>query len=347
MSNSGLQLEAPRVSVIMASYNHALFVGEAVSSVLEQSIADLELLVVDDASTDATPDIVAAVEDPRLTLIRQAHNRQAHPRNLALELARGHYVAIQNSDDVWEPHKLARQLEYLEGNPDCLACFTGAVLIDETGKPTSGTWAEGVFTTANRTSVEWLRQFFFAGNCLPLTSVLLRRDVLQQLGGFRASLIGLSDYDLWIQLAARGELHIVDEPLTRIRIVRGKNLSRPGFRNHNRSRIETAYVLQRYAEPVLLERFAEIFPEWSDLDTEGARKVCLAEAAKRHRMGAELFAETLVAQVMEDPVQRAQAVEKFGTGFIQTAIRMRSKYAFEPSSYLAWRIGQIRRRLGL
>ena len=93
----------PLVSVILPSFNHAAFVGEAVQSVLDQTFRDLELIVVDDASSDETADVVASIHDPRLTLIRLSENRAVHARNLALSQARGQYVAFQNSDDIWVP----------------------------------------------------------------------------------------------------------------------------------------------------------------------------------------------------------------------------------------------------
>ena len=346
MHRSTTSENTPLVSVIMASYNHAPYVGEAVATVLQQTAGDLELIVVDDASTDGTADVVAGFDDPRVKLIRQQQNRAVHPRNLALGMARGSYLAIQNSDDAWAPDKLARQLEYLHSNPGCVACFSGVELVDESGNRARGTWAENVYTTQNRSSAQWLRHFFFHGTNLPLTSVLMRTDVLAELGGFRASLIGVSDYDLWVRLAARGELHIIDAPLTRVRILKGQNLGRPNnFAHINRSRIEIAHVLRRYAEPLLLERFAEIFPEWSDLQSEGGRKVQLALAALDHWSPGALFADMMFTEVLDDPEQRAEAVGELGAEFIRTAVKLRTTYSFEQNGRIAWLLRAIKRRL--
>jgi glycosyltransferase involved in cell wall biosynthesis len=338
--------ETPLISVIMASYNHASYVEEAVATVLQQTADDLELIVVDDASSDGTADVVAGFDDPRLRLVRQQQNRAVHPRNLALGMARGRYVAIQNSDDAWALDKLARQIEYMQGNPHCVACFTGVELVDAYGKPASGTWADKVYTTQNRTSAQWLQHFFFHGTNLPLTSVLMRREVAAELGGFRACLIGVSDYDLWVRLAAKGELHIIDAPLTRVRILKGRNLGRPNsFAHINRSRIEIAHVLRRYAEPLLLERFPEIFPQWSGLQSEGARKVQLALAAFDHWSPGALFADMMFAEVLDDPEQRAQAVAELGAEFIRTAVKLRATYSFEQNGRIAWLLRAIKRRL--
>ncbi|MEE8171907.1 MAG: glycosyltransferase family 2 protein, partial [Alphaproteobacteria bacterium] len=103
----------PLISVLMASYNHEQFVGEAVASVLAQSFGDFELVVVDDASTDNTPGVVAEINDPRISLRRLSVNRERNPRNVGLEHARGELIAIQNSDDVWAENKLQDQVDYL------------------------------------------------------------------------------------------------------------------------------------------------------------------------------------------------------------------------------------------
>ena len=93
-------MASPLISIILPSYNHANFVADAVDSVLNQTVRNIELIVVDDGSSDGTPDIVEKIHDPRLQLIRLKHNRLRHPRNLGLDLAKGQYIAFQNSDDV-------------------------------------------------------------------------------------------------------------------------------------------------------------------------------------------------------------------------------------------------------
>ncbi len=105
---------APLVSVVIAAYQHEAYVRQAVESVLDQTLRDIEVIVVDDGSTDETPNIVGSIRDDRLRLIRLGENRRKHARNVGLGLAGGRYVAFQNSDDVWLPEKLARQVDLLE-----------------------------------------------------------------------------------------------------------------------------------------------------------------------------------------------------------------------------------------
>jgi glycosyltransferase involved in cell wall biosynthesis len=319
----------PLVSVILPSFNHAEYIGEAVRSVLDQTFHDLELIVVDDGSKDGTADIIASIHDSRLTLIRLSENRVAHPRNLALHHAKGKYVAFQNSDDIWLPGKLASQLEAMGSANRYVVCFTAAEVVNESGLPTNDTWAEGIFTTINRGASEWLQHFFDVGNCLPLPSALVRRSDLVDSGAFRASLVQLGDFDLWIRLAARGRFLILPEQLTKIRIIEGTNLSRPSLAGLRRCKIELATVLERYIESPILEQLNTIFPELPRTIGPGAKKVALAlRAWNRRNVAYALFADRAVAEVMESASERAQAVAAHGPEFIRIFFENRCNSEF-------------------
>ena len=319
---------SPLVSVILPSFNHADFVGDAVRSVLAQSMRDLELIVVDDGSSDGTDAVVAALDDPRLTFIRLADNRAIHPRNLALARARGTYVAFQNSDDVWAPDKLAAQLTVMEGRGRPSACFTTTDLIDAAGLPATDSWASGIFTATNRPATQWLRYFFDVGNCLPLPSAMVRRADLARLGGFRASLVQLGDFDLWVRLAALGEFHIIDQALTQIRIVEHRNASAPAPRTSRRSLIEWASVLESYVQSPILDQFDRIFPDLPAASTTGARKVALALRAWGITSAHRRFADRVMAQVLDDATQRADAIAAHGVGSIHDFLRHRGESEF-------------------
>ncbi|WP_052494084.1 glycosyltransferase [Nitrosospira sp. NpAV] len=318
----------PLVSVILPSFNHAAFVNEAVQSVLDQTFRDFELIVVDDGSSDGTADIVASIRDPRLTLIRLSENRAVHARNLALSRARGQYVAFQNSDDIWVPAKLAAQLEAMESASHYIACFTAAEIVDKNGRPASDTWASGIFTTVNRSATNWLQHFFDAGNCLPLPSAIARRSEVIGLGAFRPSFVQLGDMDLWIRLAALGEFFILAEPLTKIRIMEGANLSTPSLRGHRQAQIEFATVLERYTESPILEQLDRIFPDLAKTPASGAKKIALALRAWGRNGAYSLFADRTVARVMENMHERADAIAVHGTEFIHTFLDRRCESEF-------------------
>ena len=320
----------PLVSVIVASYNHEAYAATAVSSVLRQGVEDLEVIVVDDGSSDATPDVIERLGDPRVLIIRLAENRRVHPRNLALGLARGRYIAFQNSDDEWEDGKLSAQLEVLENNKQVVACFTGVDLIGKDGEPTSGTWANGLFTTENRTSARWLRHFFDASNCLCISSAVVRSRDVKKVGCFRPHLVQLSDLDLWVRLAAVGEFHIIDQPMTKMRVIPDRNISRPSPEIARRGMIEYAEVLARYAErPVcerILEAFHDVIPQHAQSPV--AQLSGLAIHAWTLSPAHHLFADRVLSDILDSPQKREELVRVFGTNVIHTFIKKRGEIQF-------------------
>jgi glycosyltransferase involved in cell wall biosynthesis len=319
---------SPLVTVILPSFNHAPYVAAAVSSVLNQSLHELELIVVDDASTDETPDIVASFKDPRLKLLRLETNRAVHPRNLALSLAQGRYIAFQNSDDIWRPEKLAKQVAMMESADAPSICFTHTGLVGPDSLPATGTWLDGIFDFTDRPPAEWLRRFFDQGNCLSITSAMVRRKDLVALGGFRGSLIQLGDFDLWIRLAARGPFRCVPEELTLYRVTDG-NLSGPAQGAQLRVEMELSQVLESYMASPILERLHEVFPDIPAEAPTGARKLSLARRANlRPGSAYPLFADRVIASILENPQERAEAVEHHGASFINEFIARRARSEF-------------------
>src|SRR5512146_251636 len=107
----------PIVSVIMAVYNGQEYLRESVESILAQTFADFELVIVDDGSTDRTPDLLRAYTDARIRVIRTSNQGQALARNCALTAARGRYIAVQDADDVALPGRLAAEVSFLDTHP--------------------------------------------------------------------------------------------------------------------------------------------------------------------------------------------------------------------------------------
>lgn len=325
-----MSTSAPLVSVIIASYQHEAYVRQAVESVLDQSMRDMEVIVVDDGSTDETPNIVESIRDDRLRLVRLCENRREHARNVGLGMARGRYVAFQNSDDEWLPEKLERQLDLLETHKEVGVCFTEVELIDPSGHPVSGTWADGIFVTGEtqRSSSEWLRRLFF-GNQFCIISAMARRSMVDLVGRFRPSLVQLSDLDLWIRLASISELWILPEPLSRMRIDGTRNLSAPNQSTGIRSFFEMADVLEHYARSPLIDRALEIFPELAEAAGYplSIRKALLARIAGQHRqMAHHLFADRVLAKLIDNPQDRQQLVSTLGSKVIHFFLENRSRF---------------------
>ena len=152
----------PKVSVVMASYNHEKYVGQAVRSVLDQTYQDFELVITDDSSTDRTAAEIAQFTDPRIRLFRSPRNRgQFVATNHCLREATGEYIAVLNSDDVFLPAKLERQVRFLDEHPDVGAVFCQARIIDEQSRIMQG---KKTFLCENRSRAEWLNRFFYKDN---------------------------------------------------------------------------------------------------------------------------------------------------------------------------------------
>jgi len=305
------RVRRPLVSVILAAYNHEDTVEEAVRSVLDQSMDDLELIVVDDASTDRTAEVVAGMEDSRIRLIRNRRNGERHPRNFALSLARGSWVGFQNSDDVWETSKLASQLELFGRRPELSVVFTDVVRINGRGEALSG---RGPFLDPAEQPEDatsgWLRRFLLQHNCVAIASALARRRDLARVGGMDPQLRQLADFDLWIRLAARGGCAIHPGALTKVRFFDdGSNMSAGRPEVTRRTFWEQTRVLRRFAESSALKWLPSVLPE---LGVNGSadvleRKMALARFASENPQPAfRLWAEWLLSELIRTEEKELQ-----------------------------------------
>jgi teichuronic acid biosynthesis glycosyltransferase TuaG len=209
---------APLVSVITAAYNAEGFIAETIASVRAQSLGDWEMIIADDASSDRTAEIVGAIAagDPRVRLVRLEQNGGvARARNAALEQARGRYIAFLDSDDLWLPEKLARQVAFMEEH-DAAVSYTAFRRINEDGSslgrlvrvPARLSYRQLLKNTAIAT----LTGMVDTAKTGPIRMTEARRD----------------DYILWLSILKRGFVaHGLREDLARYRVVRGSLSSKP------------------------------------------------------------------------------------------------------------------------
>ena len=195
---------APLVSVIIPTYNRVEMVRQALASVEAQTFRDFEIVVVDDGGTDDTFEALAA--DRELRVLRHPHRRGvAAARNTGVTAARGEWLAFLDSDDLWLPDKLARQISWLERQPELLICQT------------EETWVRrGVRVNKPATHRQVAGRIFLPslGRCMISPSaVMLHRRLLNDHGAFDATLPAAEDYDLWLRLTWRYEVGLVNEPL--------------------------------------------------------------------------------------------------------------------------------------
>jgi glycosyltransferase involved in cell wall biosynthesis len=223
----------PLVSVIIPSYNSCRFVIEAVESVLLQSYSPIEVIVVDDGSTDDTASVLAPYRS-HVRYVYQANRGLAGARNRGIAEARGELVAFLDADDVWMPEKLARQMEALSGAPQAGLVHTDVLFLEQ------ATGQKSHRKTRKTEYVGDCYRLLFTRNQLTASSVLLRKECLTRVGWFEESLRRLEDYDLWLRVARHYPFACVGEPLVVYRL-HNNNLSRATLE----MRKDELYVLEK------------------------------------------------------------------------------------------------------
>lgn len=211
-------MSRPLVSVCVPTFEQATFLDQALESALGQTLRDLEVIVVDDASTDATPEIAARFRDPRLTVRRQRRRVGiAENRNACLRLARGRYVAWLDSDDVYEPDMLERQCAVLEAHPRVGMAHGGFRLIDASGRELRA-WEPAFEADEILTSREAFADLAVV-NVVVAPTVVVRRSIHDVVGPYARS-IGASstDWEMWLRIALRADVAYTAAPLARYRI---------------------------------------------------------------------------------------------------------------------------------
>lgn len=199
-TGAALPRPIPEVSVVMAVYDGERYLAEAIDSVLTQSLRDLELVVVDDGSNDATPAILAdySAGDGRVVVKRQHNTGRVIALNRGVAIARGALVARLDADDVAMPDRLERQREFLCEHPETALVGGAARLIDERGRA----FGDTQYPTTDAA----IRRAFAYTTPFVHSAVMLRREAFDRIGGYRTNFPETEDLDLWLRLAERHEL---------------------------------------------------------------------------------------------------------------------------------------------
>jgi len=230
---------APRVSVIMAAYNAARVIGQSIESLLGQTFKSFELIIVDDGSTDGTAQAVARYADPRIRTLRNAENLGVvRTRNRAMELARGEYVAILDSDDLSFPTRFARQVAHLDATPECSMVGT-ALRVWDAGR-LGGDRSPAAPATV---PLAWL---MLIENPIAFSSTMFRKRCIEALGAFLLDAYEYAeDFELQHRISRLGRLDCLATPLTVYR----RHASNTSALHGERMMAATAAVLSRsYAE---------------------------------------------------------------------------------------------------
>lgn len=250
----------PIVSVVIPAFNASRYIGETVATVLAQTVAALEVIVVDDGSADSTAAIVRAITDDRVRLLSRSNGGVSAARNAGIREARAQrFVAFLDADDCWDAEKLERQIAFLDQHPSCVA--TGCLMryVSSSGRVLGR--SGHVVTPADRRAMAQAELFPF-----PISSFLVRRDVLETVGGFDESLGrpsgGAEDLDLLARLAQAGEVACVPSILGSYRIHPGSAMARDRLRINREARfVRRRTAVRRNGGDLTWEAFAATCPE--------------------------------------------------------------------------------------
>lgn len=256
-----------KVTVAMAAYNHEKFVETTIESVLTQTDCDFDFVIVDDGSSDKTAEKIRKFKDSRIHFIPFEKNQGACTAlNRAVQEGKGEYVAILNSDDCFLPGKLKKQTDFLDTHPDISAVFAYPQFIDEKGQllDENNDWRK-IFIQPNRKRHEWLNYLFFHHNVLCHPTVLIRRSCYETLGYYEPRLSKLPDFDFWVRVLLKYEIHVMPEELIQFRILANNgNSSAPKLETIYRHDWEFPHVLKHYLTIPSIEEYLTIFPKEAD-----------------------------------------------------------------------------------
>lgn len=289
----------PLVSVVIPTYNRAQQILRSLHSAFAQSMPDLEVVVVDDGSTDDTTDVLAAVDDERLRVIALDRNGgQCRARNRGIVEARGRYIAFLDSDDEWEPTKLERQLQAFEDHPRPTLVYTG-LYVDDGTERVAGSAA------LNEQSFD---EFLAVPGPITTSGMMVDKEVAGKELYFDESLPGMEEADLLIRVSRYRRVACIPEPLYTRYMHGGEKVSNP----------RTFSMARR----MLLDKYKEEFEARPQLAATCYLRLALTQLKAGDGPGAR---SSLHAAARSDPDRLAlrvmDAVGRFGPGGARVALK--------------------------
>ena len=242
----------PEVSVVIPVYNREEYIGECLQSVFDQTLDDWNIWVVDDGSTDHTLEVVHSFDRAKVHVLQVEHGRQARARNAAIAHIDSEFVAFLDSDDVWLPNKLERQLPLFAGRPKVGLVCSDNYRFDAHGRHTLTTFQ---FKAPHRGRV--LRELCLGPNFVVTSTVVARRECFNRVGLFDPSLTTSEDYHMWLRIAAQYEIDYVPDVLGGYRFHPAQSLKEDEMGNHLR---EASVLLSiEGLHPELIQSFSNPF----------------------------------------------------------------------------------------
>lgn len=203
-------MSTPTVSAVVTTYNYARFLPDALDSVLAQSYPELEMVVIDDGSTDDTAAVARRYADRGVRYVKRPHGGAGRARNAGLEVTSAPLVAFLDADDAWLPDRVEAGLAHLARYPELALVAAHAYACDEQMRPTA------VVPAATRERGHMLERLLVDNVVLNPSSVLVKRTALEAAGGFSEIPFG-EDWDTWIEIAKRFPIGFIDRPLALVR----------------------------------------------------------------------------------------------------------------------------------
>lgn len=195
----------PKVTVLMSVYNSEDFLAEAIESILNQTFKNFEFLIINDGSKDKSESIIKKYQDPRIRLISRENKGLTYSLNEGLKLAKGEYIARQDSDDISVKIRLQKEVEFLDSHLDFGMAGSNYTIIDETGKK--------LVTTNIFTHHDDLKMALITCNQFGHGSVMMRKSVLEEVGGYDKAVGTVEDYDLWTRISRKSKVCNFEQPL--------------------------------------------------------------------------------------------------------------------------------------
>ncbi|PSB31103.1 glycosyltransferase family 2 protein [Chlorogloea sp. CCALA 695] len=200
----------PTVTVIIPTYNTITYLPKTLESVLNQTFTDFEIIIIDDGSTDTTAKWLGNLVEPRIKIVVQTNQGVAVARNKGIALASGKYIAFLDSDDLWEPTKLEKQVQCLDADPAVGLVNTWIKNIDEQGN-------DLVVVRVPEAEGNVWNQIIEENLILCGSVPMIRRSSFEEVGVFDCNLLSAEDWDMWIRLAAKYSFALIKEPLVSYR----------------------------------------------------------------------------------------------------------------------------------
>ena len=257
-----------KVSVIMASYNHASWLSEAIESVLNQTFKDFEFIIVDDGSNDGSAEIIKkyAKKDNRIKYEIFPENKGAvQATKRCYDMTSSEYISLINSDDIWVLDKIEQQVSILDKNKNIGAVFGLATFIDESGSPIKVSINEFNSSSKINTRAEWMNFFFNNGNCICHPTILIRKKCYEKVGFYNPIFRSLPDFEMWVRMFWEYEIKVLNKVMIKFR-KHSFNESSNNIGNNIRVKTESKQILKHFVSQIkTVNELIEIFPEYLDI----------------------------------------------------------------------------------